>query len=127
MKKIALLFVPVLLVFASCSKEDAVPAPPIDESQWLSQERGIVVESDFSCEYFVVETTRGYSVLRNWGGGAPFRGSVIYGDLTGWGVKTFYNRSGRYLMNADVRDYWLPYFHALDQMQNLCVDPFGNS
>ncbi len=124
MKKLAFLVLPVVLLLASCSKQELV-APPVDEAVWLGRERGIVVASDFSCDYFVVETMRGYTVMRSWGGSAPFRGSVIYGDLSRWGVQTFYNRSDRYLFNADVRDYWLSYFQAIDQVQNLCSDPFG--
>ncbi len=123
MKKSILIFFPLLLLLVSCAKQDLV-GPPVDESQWLGKERGIVVASDFSCEYFVVETLSGYMVMRTWGGSAPFQGSVIYGDLRNWGVKTFYNRSGRYLFNADVRDYGVSYFYAMDQVQGLCSDPF---
>ena len=119
MKKIFLLILPVTLFLVSCSKSD-VPLPPIDESVWLNKERGIVVASDFSCDYYVVQTNRGYTVLRNWGGISPFSGSVIYGDLSNWGLKTFYNRSEGRLINADVRDYWMSYFQAMDQVQWSC-------
>jgi hypothetical protein len=124
MKKLFLLMFPLAFLFASCTKEDAV-RPPIDETEWLKKERGIVVASTFNCDYFVVETRQGYSVMRSWGGFAPVRGAVLYGDHSQWGVRTFYNRSEGYLMNADVRDTWLPYFQAMDQMQWYC-NPFGN-
>jgi hypothetical protein len=123
MKKIAVYLIPILILAISCSKDD-IPRPPVDESVWLQKERGIVVASNFDCDYFVVETQRGYSVLRNWGGFAPFRGTVIYGDLSSWGLKTFYNRSEGYLMNADVRDYWMGYFQAMDLMQYSCGPDF---
>jgi len=124
MKKLLLVLLPVVLLTVSCSKQELM-APPVDESVWLGRERGIVVASDFSCDYFVVETVHGYTVMRNWGGSAPFRGSVIYGDLSTWGVQTFYNRSDRYLFNADVRDYWIGYFQAMDEVQQFCSGPFG--
>jgi hypothetical protein len=113
-----------ILLFTSCSKE-TTPLPPVDESVWLSKERGIVVASDFNCDYFVVQTNRGYTVLRNWGGISPFSGSIIYGDLSNWGVKTLYNRSEGRLINADVRDYWMGYFQAMDQVQWSCGNGFS--
>lgn len=124
MKKIVLYIIPIMILAISCRK-DVTPLPPVDESVWLQKERGVVVASDFNCDYFVVETQRGYSVMRNWGGFAPFRGTVLYGDLSSWGVKTIYNRSEGYLMNADVRDYWMSYFQALDQMQYSCRPVFN--
>jgi len=125
MKILISFLVPAILLFSSCSKE-STPLPPVDESAWLSKERGIVVASDFGCDYFVVQTNRGYTVLRNWGGISPFSGSTIYGDLSNWGVKTFYNRSEGRLINADVRDYWLGYFQAMDQVQWSCGNGFSS-
>jgi hypothetical protein len=121
MKKLLPLLLLTFFFLASCSKTD-VTIPPVDESVWLSKERGIVVASDFNCDYFVVQTNRGYTVLRNWGGISPFSGSTIYGDLSSWGVKTLYNRSEGRLINADVRDYWMGYFQAMDQVQWGCVN-----
>ena len=125
MKKLFLLLLPVTFLMASCSKSGA-PLPPIDESVWLTKERGIVVSSDFSCDYFVIQTNRGYTVLRNWGGISPFSGSVIYGDLSNWGLKTLYNRSEGRLINADVRDYWMDYYQAMDQVQWSCGNGFSS-
>lgn len=124
MKRLFFLALPLFFLLTSCSKEELV-RPPIDETEWLKKERGIVVASSFNCDFFVVETVRGYSLLRSWGGLAPVRGAVIYGDLNQWGVRTFYNRSEGYLMNADVRDNRMSYFQAMDQMQWYC-DPWSN-
>jgi hypothetical protein len=52
------------LFFVSCRKSDLQPVP-IDESIWLQKERGVVVYSDFSCDYFVVETFNGYTIVQN--------------------------------------------------------------
>jgi hypothetical protein len=119
MKKIILLIAPVVLLLVSCSKQEIV-RPPVDESYWLRQERGLVVASDFSCDYFVVETPRGYSVLRNWGGSSPFPGSVIYGNLSNYGASQYYNRSEGYIFEADVREYWLSYYTAMDEAEWYC-------
>lgn len=119
MKKILYLTIPVLFLFASCRKDIGQPVY-IDESQWLNQERAIVVYSDYQCPYFVVEAYGGYSLLRSWGGPTPYQGSVMYGNFSGYGVRTFYNRSEGYLTQADVQDYWLSYYGAMDALQYAC-------
>jgi hypothetical protein len=106
MKKLLLLALPLLLTIA-CTRQYIQPTPPIDEAYWLSQERGVVAEADLSCDYFIIETYDGYTVARNWGGYAPLRGSVVYGNFSQYGVHTIYNRSEGYLLQADVREYWL--------------------
>ena len=65
MKKI-IGFVMLSLVFLSaCRKTDLQPVT-IDESQWLQKERGVVVFSDFNCDYIVIETANGYTVAEYW-------------------------------------------------------------
>lgn len=122
MKKL-LLFVMPLFFLAACSKQGVGPRPPIDESYWLSQDRGIVAYSDFGCDFFIIETYNGFSLLRNWGGIPPLRGSVVYGDFSRYGQATIYNRSEGYLMQTDIREYWLTYWEAIDQMNWNCSQP----
>jgi hypothetical protein len=119
LKRVLVWMVPVMLLLVSCAKQEIVQ-PPIDETPWLTQDRALVVFSNFNCDYFAVQTQQGYSVMRSWGGRAPFEGSVLYGDFSRWGVRTFYNRSGGYLMRADVQEYWLSYFAAMDEIQFRC-------
>ena len=118
-----LLALPVVFLVSSCSKSDVVQ-PPVDEAYWLQQPRGVVVETGgFSCNYFIVQNQRGYSLMQS-NGGTPFMGSVVYGQHTTWGYNSFYNRSGGYLFRANVIDYGLSYFAALDQLEWYCRDPF---
>ncbi len=117
------MLLPAILLLAACSKE-TIQQPPIDETEWLEKPRGVVVYSDFNCDYFVMENYRGYAVLRMWGGVAPARGSVVYGDHDRWGISTMYNRSGRYLFRADVLDYGLSYWQAMDMIDWNCRDPW---
>ncbi|ULQ52279.1 hypothetical protein [Flavihumibacter fluvii] len=123
MKKILRSIFPIVLLLAACTRQDISPGPPIDESYWLTRERGIIAYSDFSCNYFVIETYNGYTLARIWGGYAPSRGSIVYGDFSRYGVHTIYNRSEGYLMQADVLDYWLNYWDAIDQMDWNCSRP----
>ena len=118
MRKIILVVLPLFIFLASCSKSE-LNRPPVDESYWLRQDRGVVVASDYSTPYFVLETSRGYSVIRTWGGSAPYSGSVMYGDFTGYGGRSLYNRSEGYISDFDVRDYWLSYYAAMDEWQYL--------
>lgn len=119
MKRTLVILVPILLLFASCRKDD-LGRPPIDESQWLNKERAVVVHSDFQCPYYVVETYGGYSVLKSWDGIPPARGAVMYGDFNGWGIRTFYNRSEGYLTQSEVTYYWLSYWDAMDEVNYQC-------
>ena len=120
MKKILLLTLPFLLLLTACSKHQDGPSEPIDESYWLNQDKGIVAFSDFNCDYFIVETSHGYSLLRNWGGFAPMRGAVLYGGVDRFGMRNFYNRSEGYVLQAEVRESWLSYWDAIDQMNWNC-------
>jgi hypothetical protein len=118
MKRILSLVLLSTLFLAACRKSALQPVP-IDESRWLQKERGVVVYSDFSCDYFVVETFNGYSILQNWSL-RPFTGDVLYGDFSRWGVRDVYNRSRGSLMRVNVRDYWLSYFAAHDRLSWYC-------
>ncbi len=118
MKVVLNLIVMSTLFLSACRKAD-VQAPPIDENRWLNQERGVVVFSDFSCDYFVVETFNGYTIVQNWSL-RPFTGDVLYGDFSRWGVRDVYNRSRGRLMRVNVRDFWLSYFSAQDRLGWYC-------
>lgn len=120
MKKIILFILPLAVIFASCTKQDTGYRPPVDEAYWLKQERAVVTYSSFNCDFYVVETAYGFSVLQSWGGFTPLRGSVLYGNFSRYGVQTFYNRSEGYLVQANVMDYWLTYWDAMDQADFEC-------
>ena len=120
MKRILLIALPILLILVSCRRENVRPGETVDESYWLNQERGVVAYSDYTCDYFIVETYNGFSVMRSWGGFTPQRGSVLYGDFSRVGNRTFYNRSEGFLVQGDVRDYWLSYYAAIDQLDWYC-------
>jgi len=121
MKKIFTLSFTILasiMLFTACRKE-RVPAY-IDESYWMAQERGVVVYANSFCDFFIVETYNGYSVLRSWDGYVPYQGDVLYGNLSNWGARDFYNRSAGHLIQCDVKDYWLSYYQAEDDINYYC-------
>ncbi|MFI5128641.1 MAG: hypothetical protein ACHQFX_01570 [Chitinophagales bacterium] len=108
-----------VLLFAGCYKRDVI----VSEDYWLSKERGEVVYSDSYCDYFVVETASGYTVIRSYSGYKPYEGSIVYGDLSFRGTADFYNRSSGVVFTGAVTDYWLSYFEAQDAVDFYC--PFG--
>ena len=119
MKKILLFVLPAVLLLASCRRVVYAPTEQFDESYWLNRERGVVNYSDGYCPYFVVETYNGFSILKA-NGYAPLINEVLYGDLSGSGFKTFYNRTQGYLLQAEVKEYWLSYWDAIDGINWFC-------
>jgi len=119
MKKIFTFTLPavILAVFiSSCVKQRT----DIDESYWLSKERGTVVYSEPYCDYYIVETINGYSVLRSWNGYKPYEGSVLYGDFSYYGTREFYNRSNGTIFTNEVIEYWLTYYDAQSAAEYYC-------
>jgi len=106
MKKIILLSSLALFtafILGSCVRND-VPVNT-DENYWLSQERGDVVYSDPYCEYYVVETYYGYTIIRTWGSYRPYEGSVLYGNFGNYGTRDFYNRSSGIIVAGEVVEF----------------------
>ena len=92
----------------------------VNESYWLAKERGEVLYSDAYCQYYVVETAYGYTILRAYGSYKPYEGAVVYGNFSNYGTRDFYNRSSGIVFTAEVRDYWLSYYEALDAINYYC-------
>jgi len=107
------------LVFTGCYKRDV----GYNENYWLSKEKGQVVYSDSYCNYYVVETASGYTVIRAYGTYKPFEGSVVYGDFSYRGTNDIYNRTTGVIFTGTVTDYWLSYSEAQDALDYYC--PLG--
>jgi hypothetical protein len=123
MKKIFTLSILVTLLaftFAGCGKNGYYYD---DESYWLSQERGQVVYSSSSCNYYVVETNYGYTIIRSFSYFKPYERSIIYGDFSRPGTRDFYDRSSGNVFTGTVTDYWLNYYDAQMALDYYC--PYG--
>ena len=112
----SIMTIALLVFFTGCSRDRGY----IDESYWLSKERGEVVYSDAYCSYYIVETVSGYTVLRAFGGYKPFEGTVVYGNFSNYGTRDFYSRSSGIVFTAEVQEYWLSYFEAQDAVDYYC-------
>src|SRR6476659_11452823 len=101
MKKIftiSSLLVLAAVLFAGCYKRDH----GFNESYWLSKESGEVVYSDSYCNYYVVETNNGYTIIRMYGGYKPYQGSIVYGDFSSYGTPDIYNSSAGLVFTVTV-------------------------
>jgi hypothetical protein len=107
----------VMLIFTGCTKRTYLDT---DERYWLSQERGQVVYSSPSCDFYVVDTYNGYTVMHSWDGYRPFEGTVLYGNFSNTGTREFYDRANGILVSGEVVDYWLSYAAAQDEASHYC-------
>ena len=111
-----LLFAVVLL--SSCVKDHTVITN--NENYWLSKEEGEVVYSDPYCNYWVVETYYGYTIVSSNAGSQPYEGDLLYGNFSNTGTRDMYNYSGRFVFTGTVTDYWLNSNEVLDALDYYC-------
>jgi len=119
MKKIftlSIITIGLVLFFTGCVKNRDY----VDESYWLTKERGEVVLSDPYCQYFVVETNYGYSILRSYNGYKPYEGSIVYGNFSNYGTRDYYDRSSGVIYTSEVIEYWLTYYDAQNAINYYC-------
>lgn len=123
MKKIftlSALFIISTLFLTSCIKTDY---PYYDNQYWLSKERGEVVYSGTYCNYYVIQTNYGYTIVRMWGNYKPYENSIIYGDFSYTGTKDMYNYSGGIVFTGTITDTRLTYIEAQEVLNYYC--PLG--
>ena len=112
----------VAVLFSSCAKDRVY----VDNSYWLSQERGDVVFSDNSCGFYVVETNYGYTVIQNMDGLRTYNGDVMYGNFGGYGSRDFYNHTADIVTRGNVVEYDLTYNEATDALDYYCPAVIAN-
>ena len=108
------------LLFGSCVKNGVFYD---DESYWLSREQGQVVYSSPTCNYYVVETNYGYSILRSNTSYKPYERDIVYGDFGYKGTRDIYNWTARYVFSATITDSRLSYTQAQLALDYYC--PYG--
>lgn len=113
---LSLALIGMMVLLGSCTKRGFYP----DEDYWLRQERGVVVYASNFCDYYVLETYNGYTIVRASAGFVPYEGDVIYGDLSSWGYGTLYNFTAGHTIQGTVTDYWLSYLAAENRIDSYC-------
>ena len=114
---LSIFFFASVFFLSSCVKNNI---PSNDESYWLSKDQGEVVYSDSYCNYFVVETLNGFTIIRASGSYKPYEGNVVYGNFSNQGTREMYNYSSRVVFTGTITDYWLSYVEAQDALDYYC-------
>lgn len=73
----------------------------------LADEGVVVLEDTLSCDFFVVQTSNGYTLLEWYGGAIPiWVDDRVYGELSSYGFHDIYIE-GRGEMHVYIEDYWV--------------------
>jgi hypothetical protein len=81
--------------------------------------KGIVVYNRV-CDYFIVETSMGYSILEWYGGNDPSEGDMIVGDFESYGFADLHNTTKDIELRVWVEDYWLSRDRAIEEWWEHC-------
>jgi hypothetical protein len=81
---------------------------------------GTVVRRISSCDYFMVETPKGFSILEWFGGHDPDKGDKIVGAYESYGMKTVYDATADEEVRVWVEDYYLTKDSALEKLMDKC-------
>lgn len=81
---------------------------------------GTVVQKISSCDYFMVETNSGFSILEWYGGHEPDKGDKIVGPYDSYGMKTVYDVTADEEIRVWVEDYNLSKTSALEKLVDKC-------
>lgn len=99
--------------------------PPISSSSYdysysgLGRNKGVVVFSPSGCDYYLVETSLGYSLLEWYGGFYQYEGDTIFGNLNSYGFKDVTKLDGR-SGRVYIEDYMLSKSRAIEKYYDKC-------
>jgi len=82
--------------------------------------KGNIVYTKDDCDYFIVETPLGFTLLEWFGGTLPSKGDVIVGDFESYGLKDIYNLTSDDEMSVYIEDYWLSKEDAIENYFDQC-------
>ena len=82
--------------------------------------KGVVVANPSGCDYYIVETTSGYTLLEWYGGNDPSEGDTLVGDFESYGMKTIYNITADRETRVWVEDFWLSESSVINQYNDKC-------
>lgn len=80
----------------------------------------VVLEDTPSCDYFIVETSGGYSLMEWYGGVTSiWEGDKVFGNLESYGMETI-QIEGRGEMRVWIEDYWAGRNTTLEYFYKNC-------
>jgi serine/threonine protein kinase len=93
---------------------------PITTPTYSARNTGIVAYTTYSCDYYIVQTTLGYSLLEWFGGRTPSKGDKIYGELNRFGFKDLVIGSSKVKTRAWIEDYMLTDKSVVEKFLKKC-------
>ena len=82
--------------------------------------KGVVVFYQSGCDYFIVETTMGFSLVEWYGGYDPSKGDVLFGDFASYGFTDIYDITADSKIHVWREDYWLSKDDVVQQYFEQC-------
>jgi len=81
---------------------------------------GVVVLKKSECDYFLVKTKAGFSLLEWYGGYDPDNGDKIVGKIESYGFHDVYDVSADEEITVWVEEYWLSKSEAIKEYYEEC-------
>lgn len=85
----------------------------------LTRNKGVVSFYPAGCDYFIVESSLGYSLMQHYYGFDPYEGDTVYGDLNSYSFKDLTTSSGNSI-RVWIDDYMLSKSRALEKYYSKC-------
>lgn len=82
--------------------------------------KGSVVYYKSGCDYYIVETPAGYSLLEWYGGNDPSVGDVLVGSFESYGMKEIHNLTADSETSVWVEDFWLSKDRVIEKYFDKC-------
>ena len=82
--------------------------------------QGIVVYRQSGCDYFVVQTAKGYDILEWFGGWDPDKGDLLIGNFGTYGMHDIRDSTVDEAVTVWVEEFWLSKADALENLVEQC-------
>lgn len=93
---------------------------PYSGAATQSEGVAVVVYRAESCDYFILENSKGYIVAEWMGGNDPDVGDKLAGEFNSFGTKEFHNETSDSESSLWIDDYLLSKDDALDNVREQC-------
>jgi hypothetical protein len=95
------------------------PSYPIASATVPSVAGATVVYRRSGCDYFILESMKGYIVAEWMGGHDPDEGETLFGNFNSYGTKTYFNGTNTE-SRLWIEDYWLSKEDAFEKVNEEC-------
>jgi hypothetical protein len=95
----------------------------IPQAQGIGISKGVVAyPTRPGCDYFIVSTDSGFSLLQLWGITAfkPKKGDIVVGNFESYGFQNVINLTQDVTYKVWVEDYWLSTNRVVEKYLNKC-------